>query len=42
MIRDQVNNDENFYYYDGAIVNEDVYDSDVIETKISDIQKIKK
>jgi hypothetical protein len=42
MIRDQVNNDENFYYYDGAIVSEEVYDSDVIETRISDIQKITK
>ena len=41
-IRDQLNNDENFYYYEGAIVNEEVYDSDVIETRISDIQKIKK
>ena len=42
MVRDQVNNDENYYYYEGDIVNENTYDSDVIESRISDIQKIKK
>jgi hypothetical protein len=42
MIRDQVNNDENYYYYEGDIVNEDIYDSNVIESSIAEIREIKK
>jgi hypothetical protein len=42
MIMDQVNNMEDFSYYDGEIVNEEVYDSDTIESKLSDVREIKK
>ena len=41
MIRDQVNNDENFYYYEGDIVYENNHDSDVVDSNISEIRKIK-
>ena len=42
MVRDQVNNDENYYYYEGDIVNENTYDSDVIESSIAEVREIKK
>jgi hypothetical protein len=42
MIRDQLNNMEDFSYYDGEIVNEEVYDSDTIESRLSDVIEIKK
>jgi hypothetical protein len=42
MIKDQLNNHEDFYYYEGDLVREEVTDSEVIESRISDIQKIKK
>ncbi len=42
MVIDQVNNSEDYHYYDGEIVNEEVYDSDTIEAKISDVIEIKK
>lgn len=42
MVRDQVSNSEDYYYYEGDIVNEEVYDSDVIESRISDVREIKK
>jgi hypothetical protein len=41
MIRDQVNNDEDFYYYEGDIVYENNHDSDVVDSNISEIRKIK-
>jgi hypothetical protein len=42
LIMDQINNMEDFSYYDGEIVNEQVYDSDFIESRLSDVIEIKK
>jgi hypothetical protein len=39
---DQINNMEDFSYYDGEIVNEEIYDSDTIESRLSDVIEIKK
>ena len=42
MIKDQCNNSEDFSYYDGKIVREDINDSDVTSGEIIDVEEVKK
>ena len=42
MIKDQLNNDNDFEYYSGEIVNESIDDSEVVNGKIVDVQEVKK
>ena len=42
MIKDQLNNDNDFEYYSGQIVNESVDDSEVVRGSIVDVQEVKK
>ena len=41
IVRDQLNNSDDFAYYDGEIVNESIDDSEVIDGRISDVEEVK-
>lgn len=42
IVRDQLNNSQDFAYYDGEIVNESIDDSEVIDGRIEYIEEVKK
>jgi hypothetical protein len=42
IVRDQLNNSDDFAYYDGEIVNESIDDSEVIDGRIDYIEEVKK